>query len=141
MEDKIGPTIVAEYRFMHEYDFIQNPELHEFVLQSREQEPYMLGNLRFGHSYGILDTDELWAFNDWMTRLPGQVPIQQVPEVILDWKDLLPYPEGEIYEGQEKPLECSVFFPEDINQDCCVDIEDFALLAQRWLLCSSPRRQ
>jgi len=141
-DEKQSPSaiVAAEYRFMHEYDFMQDPELHYFELNSKEEEPFMIGNLRFGHSYGKLDPEELWAFNDWMTRIPEQFPIQQLPPVELDWKERLAYPEGEIYQGQFKPLECSVYFPEDLNQDCCVDIQDFALLARRWLQCTTLER-
>lgn len=131
-----GPEVVGEYRFMHEYDFMQNPEFHEFMLESGEKEPYMIGNLRFGHSYGQLDPDELWAFKNWMTRIPQQFNLNQVPVVKLEWEGLLPYPEGEIYQGQEEPPPCTVFFPEDLNRDCCVNLEDFAMLARRWMECT-----
>lgn len=132
-----GREVVAEYRFMHEYDYMQNPERHFFALESSETEPYFIGGLRFGHSYGQLNSEELWAFNDWMTRIPGEIPIQQVGQVELDWKGLLPYPEGEIYQGQEEPPKCSFYFPEDLNQDCCVNLEDFSMVARRWLECTS----
>ncbi len=133
-----GPQeVIAEYRFMHEYDFMQNPELHEFILQSKDPEMFFIGNLRFGHSYGHLDTEELWSFKDWMTRLPGQYPIQQLPAVQINWTGLLPYPEGEIYKGEFEPPKCTVFFDEDLNKDCCVNLEDFNLLARRWLDCTT----
>ncbi len=135
-----GLTIVGEYRFMHEYDFMQDPESHLFQMKSGENESFLVGNLRFGHSYGMLDLEGLWAFNDWITRIPEQYPIRQLPDIELNWKDRLPYPQGEIYQGEYKPPQCSVYFPEDINQDCCVDIEDFALLARRWLQCTTLER-
>ncbi len=133
--DKEGKAdqVVAEYRFTQEYNYRQNPELHNFELISEESEPYLVGNLRFGHSYGSPEKDELWAFDDWITHYPEQMPLNQVPGIQMNWEGMLPYPEGEDYEGEEKPLKCSVFLPEDINEDCYVDLTDFKLLASRWL--------
>lgn len=132
--------VVAEYRFAQEYNYRQDPELHHFELLSEEREPYLVGNLRFGHSYGLPEGEELWAFNDWMSRHPQPVPLNEFQPIQIDWYGLLPYPEGEDYERDEKPLECSVFLPEDINKDCVVDIEDFRLLANRWLQTTIPKR-
>ena len=55
-----------------------------------------VGNLRFGHTYGFLDADDLWEFDNWMTSYPEIVPLDpsQPIEHELDWDGLLPYPPG-----------------------------------------------
>jgi hypothetical protein len=94
--DPGGENLVGEYRFLHEYDYFQDPELHYFSLAGTNETGHFVGNLRFGHSYGFLDADLLREVEEWMTydneiySLNPDYPI----EVELDWKDLLPYPEG-----------------------------------------------
>jgi len=55
-----------------------------------------VGNLRFGHSYGFLDADHLWEFDNWMTTSSEIVPLDPACpiEVELDWDGRLPYPPG-----------------------------------------------
>jgi len=56
----------------------------------------------------------------------------------IQWSGLLPYPPGEDYLGQEEPLPCTRYLPQDFNRDCCVDMEDFAFFARAWLDCTLP---
>ena len=88
--------IVGRYRFIHEYSFDQSPEYHLFKLTG--EKGYYATNFRFGHSYGLLDTESLWEFKDWMTEIPEKsYPLEDTPiEFRIDWKGRLPYPEGEI---------------------------------------------
>jgi len=94
---------VAEYRFVHEYSFDQDPEKHTFILAG---EPgYWATNFRFGHSYGFLDPKSLWEFEEfeeWMTVIDEEVPLQaeEPIEFHLDWDGRLPYPEGEDITGR-----------------------------------------
>jgi len=90
-----------QYRFLHEYDYFQDPEEHYFSLMATEEqvvEPYNIyaANLRFGHSYGFLDTDSLWEFEEWITYDDEYWPLDPDSpiDVTLDWDDLLPYPAG-----------------------------------------------
>ncbi|MFH1614606.1 MAG: hypothetical protein ABIG61_05950 [Planctomycetota bacterium] len=136
--DIIAPddlTLVGQYRFMHEYGFEQDPEYHDFIL---EGEPNMIGsykadNLRFGHSYGVLDMNGLWEFDGWMTYYPGRHELMgSMIEVTLDWQGQLPYPQGENYLGEEYPV-CVDYLPQDLNMDCTVNFVDFAIFADKWL--------
>jgi hypothetical protein len=132
-----GPTVVGEYRFLHEYDYMQDPEEHMFMLQSLEPMGYFVGNLRLGHAYGYLDPEALWEFNDWMTRIPDMWPLDQTREIPVNWQGQLPYPEGENYLGEFKPPRCTEYLPQDLNKDCCVDGKDFAIFAEAWLQCTT----
>jgi hypothetical protein len=95
---------VAEYRFIHEYSFNQSPEMHEFYLTGSSG--YSASNIRFGHTYGYLNREELWNFDDWKTDLSGEVyPLQEVPiEITIDWEGQLPYPEGEDIKGRIREI-------------------------------------
>lgn len=149
-EDPGGLQPVGNYRMLHEYDYFEDPELHDFILQRTPSEPTLpytvhVGNFRFGHSYGKLDTDALWQFDQW---LPSEdVPIMPfdpgVPIVInLNWEGLLPYPPGEDYIPPAEPTNCgdpgTIYLPEDLNFDCYVDFRDFTLMANVWLNCTDP---
>lgn len=137
-KDPAGPTVVGEYRLLHEYDFMENPEQHEFKLATVEPMGYYVGNLRFGHSYGYLEAGDLWQFNRWITRMPDMIPLDQAGGIViaLDWDGRLPYPQGENYLGELKPPLCTEFLPQDFNHDCCVNLEDFAYFAEAWLQCT-----
>jgi hypothetical protein len=86
---------------MHEYDWDQDPELQDFVLEPvGETSSFYVGDLRFGHSYGSLeDPLDLWAFNDWMTADPQVHLIGPGSNfsMHLNWEGLLPYPERETF--------------------------------------------
>lgn len=91
---------VAEYLFIHEYSFNQSPEYHTFALRG-ENQGYYATNFRFGHSYGYLDTESLWEFDEWMTEIPEKYSLEdEVIELSLDWEGRLPYPEGEDITGR-----------------------------------------
>ncbi len=88
-------AVVGQYRLLHQYSFAQSPEQHTLIL--RGQKGYEVSNLRIGHTYGVLDADELWAFEDWMTDL-GDVRYQlsdTASEIEVNWEGQLPYPEAE----------------------------------------------
>jgi hypothetical protein len=95
--DEACTDTVGWYRLQHEYDYTQNPEQHTFVLESVESsDTYYIKGLRFGHSYGLVDNDELWAWegDDWIdafsvsrTLGPGDTI-----QIDIDWTGLLPYP-------------------------------------------------
>lgn len=134
-------TVVGEYRFQHEYDFMQDPEQHIFELQADPDQtyPFLAGNFRFGHSYGILDVNELYRFDKWMSRIPNQMPLSPTSPIklTLNWDGMLPYPQGEDYVGQYPPPKCTEFLPQDFDKSCCVDFNDFAIFASAWLECTS----
>jgi len=94
------PQQMARYRFQHEYDYIQDPELHQFTIRGPNEQSmdYVAMNFRFGHSYGILDTHSLWQFEEWMTTLPDQAILggEDSLELTLDWEGRLPYPKSNI---------------------------------------------
>jgi len=93
-------SIVAQYRFIHQYSYNQAPEDHMFSLSG--DSTYFVTNLRFGHSYGYLDAESLWKFEDWMTEIRERpYPLGEKPiELRIDWKGRLPYPEGEDIKGR-----------------------------------------
>jgi hypothetical protein len=91
---------LGEYRLQHEYDYFQDPELHEFQLEpavgETELDVMYVTNLRFGHSYGLLDDEELWSFSEWMTV--ADIGIQALSQggvfnFTIDWDGELPFPE------------------------------------------------
>lgn len=100
--DNSNDSIVGQYRLLHQYSFNQSPEKHTFILQAEKK--YKVNNLSFGHSYGYLDQESLWRFEDWMTTYGDTLfTVSEIPLGIdIDWTGRLPYPEGEIF--NEKSL-------------------------------------
>jgi hypothetical protein len=101
-----GKRLVAEQRFIKRYSYNQSPEEHIFSLAgvSPEGTSYVATNFRFGHSYGYLDRDELWAFDDWMTQHDGPCRIRSVPfRIQIHWPGRLPYPQAQPFEGEGSP--------------------------------------
>jgi hypothetical protein len=98
-------------------------------------------NFRFGHLYGMPETEELWQFSDWMTILPSQASLcsTQPFTMTLDWEGRLPYPASNITPADQMPdpLDCSVYLDSDINQDCNVNLLDLAIMANEWLQSTS----
>jgi hypothetical protein len=134
-----GPTVVGEYRFMHEYDYMQDPEYHSFYLQEIDPSTsYYVSNIRFGHTYSFFDTEQLWSFDDWMTYSPTMQPLSAGVNMTLDWTGRLPYPQGENYRGEFQPPPCTTFLPQDYNRDCFVNFFDFADFAENWLRSTIP---
>lgn len=91
---------IAEYRFIHEYSYDQNPEEHTLLLTG--EEGLAVTNVRIGHNYGYPTKQELWKFEDWMTEIPDDVAYELGDEPVtveIDWKGLLPYPPGEDITG------------------------------------------
>jgi hypothetical protein len=90
---------VGEYRLVHQYSFTQSPEHHVLRLSGREG--FQVQNIRVGHSYGMLETDALWKFSDWMTTLGETFDLSATPkEAPIDWTGRLPYPPGEDITGR-----------------------------------------
>jgi hypothetical protein len=86
---------VAEYRFVHEYSYDQNPEEHVLLLSG--ENGLAVSNVRVGHNYGYPTYQELWKFEDWMTEIRDEVyNLGDDPVMVeIDWKERLPYPPGE----------------------------------------------
>jgi hypothetical protein len=107
--DIIDPELgaIAEYRFLHQYSYNQDPEIHIFQLTIPENDSgyilengsgYTAKNFRFGHSYGYLDTDELWNFGEkqeWLTTISKEYSLDKPIKIRLNWDGQLPYPEGD----------------------------------------------
>ena len=94
--DPEGSELLGEGRMEHEYDYYQDPEHHEFRMESFEGRPLFVGNIRFGHSYAWLEGEGLWDFQDWMTA-DDQIRILEPFtrfDVFIDWERLLPFPEA-----------------------------------------------
>ena len=75
-----------------------DPELHTFRLYSPATADTMyIGNMRFGHSYGYLETDSLETLGpgDWIeeTGTMEELPPGETITVSLNWEGLLPYPQ------------------------------------------------
>jgi hypothetical protein len=90
--------IVAYHRLIHEYSFNQSPENHTLLLTG--ERGYAVSNFRFGHSYGYLNSEDLWEFQNWMTEIPKdeEHPLDEEEpiEIPIDWTGRLPYPEGDM---------------------------------------------
>lgn len=85
--------IVAEYRFVHQYNYNQSPEQHQFFLSG--QRGFYVTNLRFGHTYGIPKKEDLWKFEEWMTKIDEKIPLDEKRyEFKINWEGMLPYPKG-----------------------------------------------
>jgi hypothetical protein len=91
---------IAQYRFIHRYPYNKSPNEHLFTLAGKEG--FHIKNVRFGHSYGILNTEELWEFNDWNTeKSPEIYPLSRDPIGIpIIWERKLTYPQGETSTGK-----------------------------------------
>jgi len=141
--DPQGAIPIGEYRWVLDYDYYQDPEHHEITFGPNEPGTYFMGFFRFGHSYGFLMDDELQTFSNWKTY---EYPTPPFPQMVtrtfmLDWTGQLPYPKGQDYLNPE-PQQCgdpgTYYFGGDINKDCYVDFEDFALFTAGWLGCTNP---
>ncbi|NOQ21272.1 MAG: hypothetical protein GQ565_01305 [Candidatus Aegiribacteria sp.] len=94
-----GTAGEAQYRFIHEYSFTQDPELH--TLHISGEPGYAVVNLSIGHSYGFIESDDLWSFEDWMTVIDDQFELgDESQKIEISWEGRLPYPEGEVFESK-----------------------------------------
>lgn len=96
-----GRRLVADYRFVHQYSYTQSPEQHE--LEIRGAPGLAVTGLRFGHSYGMPTTQQLWSFDAWITDLRDReisLAADQAEPIRIDWAGRLPYPEGEDIRGR-----------------------------------------
>ena len=87
---------IAQYLFMHQYLYNQDPEYHTLLLYGTEG--YTVTNLQFAHSYGLLTVEEMWDFKDWIKvdrEMYQLVSREESISIELDWEGLLPYPEGD----------------------------------------------
>jgi len=122
--DMINPNgeLIGRSHLMHEYDFDQDPEVHEFRLCGDSDpgtEGCLFGNFRFGHSYGMLGPEGLRRFYDWMTFKPAEFQPAGPDcglQITLDWEGRLPYPEGEVVPPDEPD--------DDRDNDGIPDVED-----------------
>lgn len=87
-------TRPEEYRFIHEYNYTQNPEAHIIELFSNED--LKITNIKFGHSWNYFSPAQLWKFDNWMTKKDEiQLSGNEASKIEIDWQGQLPYPEGE----------------------------------------------
>ena len=87
--------IIGEYRLVHQYNYDENPEIHEFYFAG--ENGFLIENLKFGHSYGYPSTRDLWEFEKWMTVIDSTYALgEELIPIKLDWLGELPYPKGEV---------------------------------------------
>lgn len=89
-----SPGMETALRFMLQYPYNENPERHTLVVQGAGN--LEIKSIRLGHSYGLLSTDSLWNYDNWITyidQIPGSSGIAHRIEI--NWNGLLPYPKGE----------------------------------------------
>jgi hypothetical protein len=118
-------TFVGKYRLQTEYTWDQDPELHNFELfPIGDTTSFRIENLKFGHSYGFLDDDELWDFNNWTTsNAAQQLVTQSNPLVVpINWDGLLPYPPGTNFTIYDLAAAHG-----DFNADGAVDAADYVV--------------
>ncbi len=78
---------------MHQYLRNQSPEYHTFLLTGTPR--FTVTNLLFGHSYGYPTAEELWKFENWMTKVGERHTLNDKGvKIAIDWRGQLPYPEG-----------------------------------------------
>ncbi len=144
--DPCGTMLVSQNRFQCQYSYFQDPESHRFLLE-RKEDPNgvcFAGNFRFGHTYGCLDSNSLWEFEEWMTEDLDIRPFNlgDSVEINLNWEGQLPYPNPGEYIFSADPNICgapgTVYLQQDLNYDCYVDFRDFALFSELWLGCTDP---
>lgn len=112
--------LISQHRLQHQYSFREDPELHQFILESTpdETDTFVIDSLRFGHSYGLLDDSSMWVFDQWMTYEDSRLLVPGEPIVInIEWEGQLPYPPGDDY------------IPADLDHDGDVDSDDFSLFS------------
>ena len=129
--DAQGTERVGQFRGLHEYDYFQDPENHQFELASLGDVRLFVGNLRFGHSYGYLEGDSLWDFDEWMSEYPAiqeVVPGQPIA-ILLEWAGRLPYPTA------PGPMQVMAFNPGPIDR--ATDVPRDAVLS--WTAGASAR--
>lgn len=99
----VEKQLLGQYRFVHEYSYDQAPEEHFLGLKGEKE--YFAANFAFGHSYGYVEKEELWEFENWMTTMNDiQIQLGDTTELKIDWKGRLPYPRGEDIEGRIKEI-------------------------------------
>lgn len=104
-----------EYRFIHEYSYNQNPEMH--VLSLNAERGLIIQNLRIGHSWNYPSSEELLVFKDWMTRFGTKDEFTGEPlKYEINWKGRIEYPEGENIYKAIPDIEGKTKYPGDINQ-------------------------
>ena len=135
--------LLGQYRFIHQHPYTKDPERHTFTITPPENQSgceYVATNFRFGHSWGMLNPDELWSFSDWMTTIPQNVYLCSPDPVqfTLNWEGMLPYPASDITPADQMPEspDCTVYLDADLNKDCCVNVLDFRIMASQWLDCT-----
>ena len=124
------PTVIAQYRLVNEYDYTQDPEVHQLTLSGAVG--YQVANLKVGHSYGLPSEEELWEYNDWKTHYTKPLDLDSAI-VDVDWENTLPYPDPEYYDTIPKGPDCTYYYIEDLNEDCEVNLHDLQMLAIKWL--------
>ncbi len=115
-DDGEREVVISKHRLQHQYSYFRTPELHLFELRTNEgdYEMYGVDQIRFGHSYGVLDDDSLWTFEEWLTvdDSPHLLGPGMPVNLTLDWYGQLPYPPGDDY------------IPADFDHDGDVDSTD-----------------
>ncbi len=136
-----GTQLVGQFRSQHEYKYYETPEFHQWILEPVTPGTYFVGYFRFGHSYALLDNKDLWAFNNWMSDDLSIRPLMPMGPFPINWAGRLPYPPGQDYTSTV-PKQCgdpgTYYYGGDINRDCKVDWQDFAIFAEGWLGCTDP---
>jgi hypothetical protein len=95
---------IAKYRFIRRYPYSRSPNDQVFILKGKEG--FRIENVRFGHSYGILDEKELWEFKDWNTaKSPDVYPLGKDPiHIPIVWERKPTYPIGETSTGKSPKI-------------------------------------
>lgn len=95
-DPKMPDAPAVNYRFVHQYLYNQTPEAHTFLLTGTPG--YAVRNVLFGHSYGYPTAEELWQFENWMTKSEESYRLgEEAIKISIDWQGQLPYPEGDLH--------------------------------------------
>ena len=94
---------VAEYRYVAEYTYRDDPIRHDLRVWGRRDD-LVVRDVRFGHAYGYPDPAQLWTFDDWIDDFPGRIGSLdgRGQSFEIEWPRMLPYPAGEDFVGPRR---------------------------------------
>ena len=93
--DPEGRELIGEGRMGRVYDYYQDPEHHEFRMESFEGRPLFVGNIRFRRSYGWLEERSLgFPRLDDCRRPNSHIGSVHSLRRFIDWEGLLLFPEA-----------------------------------------------
>jgi hypothetical protein len=92
----------AELRFITRYDIYESLLYHKLIICG--EQGYRAGRVRIGNSFGKLNTEELWQFEDWLSTVESPRQLSDTIAYSFNWEGTILYPEGENYYKRKPEL-------------------------------------